>query len=475
MENKQDNSSENMNNDENENVEVDNDDISDKKPTFRYRWLSDDVTQKSSLQKTVAFLKTWSWLLTSILLLIMIIIICTNYYEVQGELEELRKMKLKAGPQGPRGVKGELGPKGNQGPGGERGAKGDKGEQGKIGPKGDKVEPGQVGPKGEKGENGQVGPKGEPGQDGPQVNPGLDVPTSPPSRLTDQAIVITGGYNKGKSTEIYLPSSNASCSLPELPEVRSWHTQDGPWACGGEGGISTEVTCDQWSEGAWNQSHANLSVPRLSHVSWATASGLYLIGGEYSLKTSELVKEDGSVKEGFTLKYKTQYACSIPDKEEVIITGGRWRGTTVSVYSEADWQRDLANMTQGRYNHACSSFTYAGEKHLIVTGGYSGESDGYNRLFLDSTEVYSFKDNSWTEAGKLLVRIHGMRAATVNSRVLLFGGYDNRNARNDILEYDPETKVWTQIGTMREARAGHAVSVVDFRDYVDVDSKRTDC
>ena len=82
MENKQDNSSENMNNDENENVEVDNDDISDKKPTFRYRWLSDDVTQKSSLQKTVAFLKTWSWLLTSILLLIMIIIICTNYYEV---------------------------------------------------------------------------------------------------------------------------------------------------------------------------------------------------------------------------------------------------------------------------------------------------------------------------------------------------------------------------------------------------------
>ena len=34
-----------------------------------------------------------------------------------------------------------------------------------------------------------------------------------------------------------------------------------------------------------------------------------------------------------------------------------------------------------------------------------------------------------------------------------------------ILEYDPETKEWTQIGTMREARMGMGVSVVDFGDY----------
>ena len=47
------------------------------------------------------------------------------------------------------------------------------------------------------------------------------------------------------------------------------------------------------------------------------------------------------------------------------------------------------------------------------------------------------------------------------------GGQDINNVRNDILEYDPETKKWTHIGTMREARRSHAVSVVDFRDYVD--------
>ena len=41
------------------------------------------------------------------------------------------------------------------------------------------------------------------------------------------------------------------------------------------------------------------------------------------------------------------------------------------------------------------------------------------------------------------------------------------DARDNILEYDPETKQWTQIGTMREARHGHAVTVVDYEDYVD--------
>ena len=45
---------------------------------------------------------------------------------------------------------------------------------------------------------------------------------------------------------------------------------------------------------------------RYAHVSWATASGVYLMGGYYSEMTSELVKEDGSVKEVFQLKYYTK-------------------------------------------------------------------------------------------------------------------------------------------------------------------------
>ena len=86
-------------------------------------------------------------------------------------------------------------------------------------------------------------------------------------------------------------------------------------ACGG--GWDGE-TCEQWSQGSWTRSHSisEWIVPddfddewRSRHVSWATASGVYLMGGGWSdgtLKTSVLVKKNGSVEEGFPLEYDTE-------------------------------------------------------------------------------------------------------------------------------------------------------------------------
>ncbi len=49
----------------------------------------------------------------------------------------------------------------------------------------------------------------------------------------------------------------------------------------------------------------------------------------------------------------------------------------------------------------------------MVTGGFSGS-------YLDSTEIFS--DSVWrTVAGKLPEPIYGLRAATINTRVLSFG------------------------------------------------------
>ena len=50
---------------------------------------------------------------------------------------------------------------------------------------------------------------------------------------------------------------------------------------------------------------------------------------------------------------------------------------------------------------------------------------------------------------------------------LYSGGNDGFSTRNDILEYDPETKMWKPTGAMKEAREDHAVSVVDYGDYAD--------
>jgi len=46
-----------------------------------------------------------------------------------------------------------------------------------------------------------------------------------------------------------------------------------------------------------------------------------------------------------------------------------------------------------------------------------------------------------------------------------FGEYDGSSFRNDILEYNPDTEEWQKVGTMKEARMDHAVSVVSLKDY----------
>ena len=121
----------------------------------------------------------------------------------------------------------------------------------------------------------------------------------------DLGVLITGGWNR-KSVEIYLPDSYTRCSLPNLPAARYTHTQDGELACGGGCSRCSSVTgtCVKWSSesGSWTKSHT-LRQRRYLHVSWATVDGVYLMGGMYSKKTTELVKEDGTVEDGFSLKY----------------------------------------------------------------------------------------------------------------------------------------------------------------------------
>ena len=52
------------------------------------------------------------------------------------------------------------------------------------------------------------------------------------------------------------------------------------------------------------------------------------------------------------------HACSIedPDNQRVVITGGQYTNTTVSVYGLQGWVEDLQPLNIGRYQHACTSY-----------------------------------------------------------------------------------------------------------------------
>ena len=122
--------------------------------------------------------------------------------------------------------------------------------------------------------------------------------------VVEPVVLITGG--RRKSAEIYNPATNAtSCSLPPLPEIRSGHSQNVGLTCGGSD-PSALNTCVKWNpaSGGWNQTPFKLKESRVNHVSWETPTGVYLIGGDYSPKTSEKVTADSSVL-SFNLKYDT--------------------------------------------------------------------------------------------------------------------------------------------------------------------------
>ena len=129
-------------------------------------------------------------------------------------------------------------------------------------------------------------------------------------------VLITGGFNGSydngshlNSAEIFNPVTNTSCSLPQLPEARRQHSQDGGLVCGGLNSLNTTIldatqkTCVKWSpaSGTWIKS-LKLRKRRHGHVAWATSSGVYFMGGDGSRRTSEKVNCDGSVEDSFPLK-----------------------------------------------------------------------------------------------------------------------------------------------------------------------------
>ena len=73
----------------------------------------------------------------------------------------------------------------------------------------------------------------------------------------------------------------------------------------------------------------------------------------------------------FVILY-TSCACSIPDPDTntVIITGGRYTETTVSVYGLQGWLEDLTPLSLERWWHGCTSFTSGESRVSGIFGTY---------------------------------------------------------------------------------------------------------
>merc|ERR1719369_482031 len=102
------------------------------------------------------------------------------------------------------------------------------------------------------------------------------------------------------------------------------------------------------------------------------------MGGYPDGNTTEIItKGEYDGVPGFSMKYNTRLACSIPDhtNNSVIITGGRNTLRTVSRYSTSGHVEDLPSLNQGRYQHGCGFYRDdSGDQVFLVAGGHDGDS-----------------------------------------------------------------------------------------------------
>ena len=122
-------------------------------------------------------------------------------------------------------------------------------------------------------------------------------------------------------------------------------------------------------------------------------------------------------------------------------------------------------------------------KVLLVTGG-AEFNDRWTDL--DSTEILELETRAWRLTAPLPSARNALRAAVVNNNIFVFGEnilcYINIehlivscNVYNDdiftggwwssdlkdILQYNPASHTWEEVGQMKKARSGHAVAVLD--------------
>ena len=115
---------------------------------------------------------------------------------------------------------------------------------------------------------------------------------------------MTGGDDTYTSSEVLFTNGSSICELPLMSKPKSFHTQSGLTACGGD--ASDIWSCIKFEDGSWTTLTDNLVEKRGDHSSWVNPDGdILLIGGGGSLTTTEIVYQDGTSIRSFDLKYNT--------------------------------------------------------------------------------------------------------------------------------------------------------------------------
>ena len=168
-------------------------------------------------------------------------------------------------------------------------------------------------------------------------------------------------------------SASHSCSLPPPSSLSSrleYLTVD---TVAGSVVACLEGSCEKLSESGW-QPLAQTQEPRKDHTSAVLEGNLYLVGGESSPTTTEVIDvEAGESSKGFDLTLPAgfpgrQAHCSIQIQSHIFLTGGLGSGPLdsldyVTKYSLTDGAAtEMPPLLKGRKHHACGSYSSGGKE-----------------------------------------------------------------------------------------------------------------
>lgn len=318
---------------------------------------------------------------------------------------------------------------------------------------------------------------------------GAPCPDLVQTKWCQPGLIVMGGTNfeSGhlKTVESYPPT----CSIPDMPTARYGHTTSvlptSPptlVVCGGsgdgDGWFSSDpvpYNCIAWRNdmAEWAE-HLSLGVPRVQHSAWVPEdqnTKILLFGGVSSeaMNTAEVVGGDQS----FELQHDGSYSCSISLPSSVILTGGSliakarqdssYVHAAVDRYDLSGFVEAMPSLRTGRHGHGCGSIRGPdGTTVLVVAGGNGGYAVGD----LDTAEILRSTGaggwaSAWTYGPRLPKAILLARAAPLQDKLLLTGGWDTQYTHFDsVMELDYERleeNYWTQVGSMQESRSAHSI------------------
>ncbi len=239
------------------------------------------------------------------------------------------------------------------------------------------------------------------------------------------------------------------------------------------------LTFGGWSEGSAVMSvsvynpvlnswlDAELQLP----LSWAymaavyEAGRVYLVGGRASLEEQrahrQLWRLDLATLTWHKLNlllHSRNYLSAVLLNGNIYAVGGnngRTRLNTVERYDiEANQWSAVPSM---RYMRSDAAAVVLGGS-IFVMGGF----DGFNPV--DTVEEYKAKPGGkWELIRHMSEPKSGIKALAWRNKIYVTGGWNGSLRLRSCEAYDPVTRRWTQIGSMRTARSNHSMAVVNGR------------